>query len=65
MSGTHTHSHTHSHTTERPLYERVLKYLVVGAFTLLLLYLKALAGILKLGIKAVKRMPVGKEKAGA
>lgn len=63
MTTTHTHSHTHSHSTERPLYERVLKFIVVGGFTLLLLYLKALAGILKLGIKAVKRMPAGKSKA--
>lgn len=61
MTATHTHSHTHSHTTERPLYERVLKLIVVGGFTVLLLYLKALAGILKLGIKAVKSMPVGKK----
>ncbi len=61
MTSTHTHSHTHSHTPERPLYERVLKFLVVGGFTLLLLYLKALAAILKLGIKAVKNMPVGKK----
>lgn len=58
-------SAAHPQTPPRPLYERVLKILVVGGFSLLVLYLKAMAGILKLGIEAVKKAPVGKRRAHA
>jgi hypothetical protein len=44
---------------KRPFYERALLFLVVGTFSLLLLYVKALAAILRLGIAAVRKIPGG------
>jgi hypothetical protein len=53
---------THTHTVPRPLYERVLKFVVIGGFTLLMLYIKALAAILKLGIQLIKKIPTEKRQ---
>lgn len=55
----------HPHTPTRPLYERILKAVVIGGFSLLVLYLKAMAGILKLGIEAIRRAPTRKSHANA
>jgi hypothetical protein len=60
----HTHSDTHPHmntspqAVARPLYERILKFLVIGGFKVLLFYVKLLAGILKIVIAAVKKVPL-------
>jgi len=54
--------HTEEDLSKRPFYERAIRFLVVGTFTLLLLYVKALAAILRLGINAVKKIPSGGEK---
>lgn len=48
----------------RPLPERILRGVVVGTLSLLLLYLKALGGILKMGIGAIKKIPMGGRKSG-
>jgi hypothetical protein len=51
-------------TAPRPLYIRALRFLILGAFTLILLYVKALAAILRAGIVAVKKVPMeGKKRA--
>jgi hypothetical protein len=46
----------------RPLYERALRFIVVGTLTLILLYIKALGAILKMGIGAVRKIPMGGRK---
>lgn len=54
---------TYAEPAHRPLYARFLRFVVVGGFTLLLLYVKAVAAILKLGLKALKKVPVGDRKS--
>jgi hypothetical protein len=46
----------------RPLYERFLRFLVLGALSLIWLYVKALGGILKMGIKAIRNIPMDGKK---
>jgi hypothetical protein len=47
----------------RPLYERLLRFVVVGTLSLILLYLNALGTILKMGIGAVKKIPMDGTKS--
>lgn len=54
---------TQQETAPRPLYARALRFVVVGAFTILLLYVKALAAILRAGIAAIKKIPMEGKKA--
>jgi hypothetical protein len=57
---------THEDTAPRPLYERVFRLIVVGTFTLILVYLKILAAIVNLGIRAIQKIPMeGTRKAGS
>ena len=51
------------HATPAPsspsLFERLLRLVIVAILTMLGFYVKILAGILKLGIRAVKSVPAG------
>ena len=51
------------HATPAPttpsLFERLLRLIIVAILSLLGFYVKILAGILKLGIRAVKSVPAG------
>ena len=48
----------------RPIFMRFLRALIVGILTVFLFYLKILGGILKLGMRAVKKVPLDGSKAG-
>ena len=48
-----------------PLLVRFLRALIVGVLAVFLFYLKVLGAILKLGIRAVKSVPVGGAKANS
>lgn len=52
----------HEETAPRPLYERALRFLVVGTFTVIVLYLKILAGLINLVIRAIQKIPMNGEK---
>jgi hypothetical protein len=52
-------THTHEDQSTRPFYERALRFVVIGTFTILLLYVKAVAILLKWGIEGVNKIPGG------
>jgi putative flippase GtrA len=53
---------TQEHTAPRPFYERLLRFLIVGGFTLIVLYLKAITAIINFGIRAIQKIPMDGKK---
>jgi putative flippase GtrA len=53
---------TQENTAPRPFYERLLRFIIVGGFTLIVLYLKAMAAIINFGIRAIQKIPMDGEK---
>jgi hypothetical protein len=54
---------THSETAPRPLYERALRVIVVGTFSVIVLYLRILAGLINLVIRAIQKIPMNGKRA--
>ena len=46
-------------TESNPLLIRFLRALIVGVLAMLLLYLKVLGAVLKLGMRAIRGIPLG------
>ena len=46
----------------RPIYVRLLRALVVGILAVFLFYLNVMGAILKLGIRAIKGIPLGSKQ---
>jgi hypothetical protein len=54
--------HATSHTPSRSVSERALRAVVLGALAMLGFYLKLLSGILKVGVAAIKKVPLGSDR---
>jgi len=51
--------------SSRPLALRIARALIVGVLAVLVFYLKVLGAILKFGIRAIQKAPVGGDKTRA